>query len=391
MYKRIFLVVLDSVGCGYLEDASKYDDLYANTLGHIIEKFDNKLNIPNLYKLGLANILDSSSNNIPLASYQKLKEKSIGKDTLTGHYEMMGIYTTKPYKTFTKFPEELIKRIEEETNHIVISNEVASGTEIINRLGEKHLETKGLIVYTSADSVLQIAAHEKVITLDELYSICNKVRQLTLLDEYKVARVIARPFIGEKNGEFTRTSNRHDYALDPPSKTCLDYLKENNYDCISIGKINDIFNKKGITEAIKSPSSIVGFKQTIEMLDKDFTGLCFTNLVDFDSSYGHRRDVFGYGKLLEDFDKMLPEFMNKMNDNDLLIITADHGNDPTFKGTDHTREYVPLLIYSKRIKPAKLSDNSTFANIGKTILENFKIKNNLIGKSYYRELGEENE
>jgi len=389
MFKRVFLIVCDSLGVGELDDAINYSDLGSNTLGHIIEAYKNKglnLEIPILNKLGFSNIMDSNSKNKPLAYYQKLKEVSAGKDTLTGHFEMMGVKVDKPYITFTSFPDELIKKIEEISGHKVISNCVASGTEIINRLGEIHMQNKGLIVYTSSDSVLQIAAHEEVIPLDELYSICAKVRELTMREDWMVARIIARPFLGDKRGNFYRTPNRHDYALNPPKKTGLDFLKESGLNVISIGKIVDIFNKNGITEFYKSKSSLEGMEQTYEMLNKDFTGLCFTNLVDFDSSYGHRRDPIGYGNLLMEFDKFIARFMDKMKDDDLLIITADHGNDPTFSGTDHTREYVPLIMYFNNCKGKKLSNNDTFANIGKTILDNFNVKNDLIGKSYLSEL-----
>ena len=389
MFDRIFLIVCDSLGVGYLDDAYKYNDEGANTLGHIIEEYKKAnitLNIPTLNRLGFSNIMDEFSTNKPLGYYQKLKEVSVGKDTLTGHFEMMGVKVEKPYVTFLKFPDELIKKIEEISGHKVISNEVASGTEIINRLGEEHMKNKGLIVYTSSDSVLQIAAHEEVIPLEELYSICAKVRELTMREDWMVARVIARPFLGDKNGNFYRTPNRHDYALNPPKKTGLDFLKENGLDVISIGKIVDIFNKNGITEYYKSKSSIHGMEQTLEMLNKDFRGLCFTNLVDFDSSYGHRRDPIGYGRLLMEFDRIIDDFLGAMRNSDLLIITADHGNDPTFRGTDHTREYVPLIMYYKNCKGKKLSDNATFANIGQTILANFKVKNDLIGKSYLEEM-----
>ena len=386
MFKRIFLVVCDSLGVGELEDASKFGDKGSNTLGHILEKYKYKLNIPTLNSLGFSNIMDEKSENKPLGYYQKLKEMSNGKDTLTGHFEMMGIITKKPYKTYEFFPSELIKKIEELSNRKFISNEVASGTEIINRLGELHMQTGGLIVYTSSDSVLQIAAHEKIVPLEELYDICKKVREITLTEEYAVARIIARPFLGEKNGEFYRTPNRCDYAVNPPSKSHLDYLKENSYDVISIGKIVHIFNDNGITESFRSNSSIHGMEQTLSMLDRDFRGLCFTNLVDFDSQYGHRRDWKGYGKLIEDFDVFTAKFIEKMREDDLFIITADHGNDPTFKGTDHTREYVPLIMYFKGCKGKKLSDNHTFANIGATILDNFNIENKLEGISYLPEL-----
>ena len=389
MFKRVFLIVCDSLGVGELEDAKNYGDCGANTLGHIIESYKKnnlKLTIPNLNRMGFKNIMNDKSKNKPTAYYQKLKEVSVGKDTLTGHFEMMGIKVEKPYITFTKFPDELIKKIEEVSNHKVISNEVASGTEIINRLGELHMKTKGLIVYTSSDSVLQIASHEEVIPLEELYDICAKVREITMEEKYQVARVIARPFLGDKNGNFYRTSNRHDYALNPPKRTALDALKDNGYKVISIGKIVDIFNKNGITDYYKSKSSIHGMEQTLDMLNVDFKGLCFTNLVDFDSSFGHRRDPIGYGGLLMKFDKFIKKFMDKMNSDDLLIITADHGNDPIHTGTDHTREHVPLLMYFKGCNGKKLSDNSTFANIGKTILDNFKIKNDFLGVSYLKEL-----
>lgn len=389
MFKRVFLIVCDSLGVGALDDAYKYNDEGSNTLSHIIDSYKKAnitLNIPTLKRLGFANIMDENSNNIPLGYYQKLKEVSAGKDTLTGHFEMMGVKVNEPYITFTKFPIELIKQIEELSGHKVISNEVASGTEIINRLGEEHMKTKGLIVYTSSDSVLQIAAHEEVIPLEELYDICSKVREITMVEKYRVARIIARPFLGDKNGNFYRTPNRHDYALNPPAKTGLDFLKEAGYDVISIGKIVDIFNKNGITEYYKSKSSIHGMEQTISMLEKDFRGICFTNLVDFDSSYGHRRDPIGYGHLLMEFDRVMDDFIAQMRKDDLLIITADHGNDPTFKGTDHTREYVPLIMYFYGCKGKKLSDNATFANIGKTILDNFEVENDLIGVSYLSEL-----
>ena len=389
MFKRVFLIVCDSLGVGELEDAIKYSDMGSNTLGHIYEAYEKrglKLEIPNLEKMGFSNILDEKSTNKPTCFYQKLKEVSAGKDTLTGHFEIMGVKVDEPYITFTKFPDELIKKIEDLSGYKVISNEVASGTEIINRLGEYHLKNKGLIVYTSSDSVLQIAAHEEVIPVEELYSICSKVREITMEEKYRVARIIARPFLGDKRGNFYRTPNRHDYALNPPKKTGLDYLKESGYDVISIGKIVDIFNKNGITEYYKSKSSLEGMEQTYEMLDKDFKGICFTNLVDFDSSYGHRRDPIGYGDLLMKFDTFIKRFMDKMSDDDLLMITADHGNDPTFSGTDHTREYIPLLVYFNNCKAKKLSNNDTFANIGKTILDNFDVKNDLIGNSFLSEL-----
>lgn len=389
MFKRVFLIVCDSLGVGELEDAKNYGDSGANTLGHIISSYEKeglKLTIPTLKRLGFANIINDKSKNKPLGFYQRLKEVSVGKDTLTGHFEMMGVKIEKPYLTFTKFPDELIKKIEELSGHKVIGNEVASGTEIINRLGELSIKENAIIVYTSSDSVLQIAAHEEHISLEELYDICSKVREITMEEKYRVARIIARPFLGDKNGNYYRTPNRHDYALNPPKETGLDFLKAKGYSVISIGKIVDIFNKNGITEYFKSKSSVHGMAQTFEMLKKDFTGLCFTNLVDFDSSYGHRRDPIGYGNLLMIFDKFIKRFIKNMSDTDLLIITADHGNDPVHSGTDHTREHVPLIVYFNGCAGKKLSNNDTFANIGKTILDNFKIKNDLIGKSFLKEL-----
>lgn len=378
-YKRIFLIVIDSLGVGALEDASLYGDEGVNTLGHIMEKCGS-LNIPCLNELGIKGILE---NGHSLGYYTKMKEKSCGKDTLTGHWEMMGLLTKKPFLTFEKFPDDLINEIKKASNHGVIGNYAASGTEIINELGKKHLETKDLIIYTSSDSVLQIAAHEKIVPLEELYSICEKVRKITMVDKWRVARIIARPFIGEDH--FTRTSNRHDYALNPPEPTVLDRLKD-KYNVISIGKIKDIFNGNGITEAYKSTSSIDGAKQTLDMTKKDFTGLCFTNLVDFDAVYGHRRDPLGYGHLLEEFDVYLKKIVNELKNDDLLIITADHGNDPTYKGTDHTREYVPLIVYNKQLKGGKLQIRESFADIGASIAENFDVTMPNIGKSFIKEM-----
>ena len=384
MYKRIFLIVLDSVGINHASDSSKFGDSGANTLLHTLEETNVKL--PNLEKMGLLNLIydkDESS----CAYYARAEEISNGKDTLTGHLEMMGIETKIPFKTFTEtgFPDELIKELEIKSGRKIIGNKNASGTEIIKELGDRHLETGELIVYTSADSVLQIAAHEEIVPLDELYRICEIAREITLKDEWKVGRIIARPFIGEK-GNFTRTSNRHDYALSPSGKTVLDYLKENNYDVISIGKITDIFNNCGITESIKTKNNLDGINKIVETLDKDFNGLCFANLNDFDSLYGHRRNVLGYGEALVEFDNNLETIKNKLRADDLLIITADHGNDPTFKGTDHTRENVPVLMYSKRITdPTRLENLTTFADIGATIADNFKVTAPL-GKSILEEI-----
>ncbi len=383
-FKRIFLIVLDSLGVGAAKDASKYDDTGANTLQHLIDNYN--LNIPNLKQLGLLNVL---GNNLPSKAYYTIAEPlSIGKDTLTGHHELMGIETISPFKRFTDtgFPKELIAEIEKQTNRKVIGNKAASGTEIIKELGEEHIRTGALIIYTSADSVLQVAAHEKVIPVNELYNICKIIRQITMKEEWKVGRIIARPFIGE-NGNYIRTSNRHDFALKPIKKTVLDYLKTNNYSVISIGKINDVFDGEGITENIKINDNLDGINKVIEILDKDFTGLCFINLNDFDSKYGHRRDIVGYSKALEQFDSYIPNIINKLNNDDLLIITADHGNDPTYKGTDHTRENIPVIIYSKQFKePKRLKTLDTFASIGYTIADNFNVTKPDIGISILNKL-----
>lgn len=384
MYKRIFLIVLDSVGINHASDCEKYSDCGANTLLHTIEATNIKL--PNLEKMGLLNLI-YDKNDISDAYYMRGEEISNGKDTLTGHLEMMGIETKIPFKTFTEtgFPKELINELESRSGHLVIGNKNASGTEIIQELGEKHLKTGNLIVYTSADSVLQIAAHEEVIPLDELYKICEIAREITLKDEWKVGRIIARPFLGER-GNFTRTANRHDYALSPSGKTVLDNLKESNYDVISIGKIADVFNNCGITESIKTKNNLDGIHKIIECIDKDFHGLCFANLNDFDSLYGHRRNPDGYGDALVEFDNYLPQIKSKLRDDDLLIITADHGNDPTFRGTDHTRENIPVLIYNKKlISPKRLPNLKTFADIGATIADNFEVSTPM-GTSILKEI-----
>jgi len=378
-YKRIFTIVIDSLGIGAMPDSEKYGDVGVNTLLHISESVD-KFRIPNLQKLGIANLLklkqvESISN--PIGFYAKVLEASNGKDTMTGHWEMMGLKTEKPFKTFTDtgFPQELIDELEKQTGRKVIGNKSASGTEILEELAEEQLKTGALIVYTSADSVLQICGSEESMGLDELYRCCEIARELTLKDEWKVGRVIARPYIGKKKGEFVRTPNRHDYALEPSGKTALDVLKENGYDVISIGKINDIFAGCGITRAIKSKSSVNGMEQTIEIADEDFSGLCFVNLVDFDALWGHRRNPQGYAKELEMFDEKLGVLLEKLKEDDLLIITADHGNDPTYIGTDHTREMVPLLAYSPSMKNGgKLAELETFGVVGATIVDNFELE-----------------
>lgn len=383
-YKRVFTIVLDSLGIGEMEDSPKYGDIGVNTFGHIWET-QNGLDIPNLMKLGMGELCSVGTPQTQ-GYAARLEETSVGKDTMTGHWEMMGIYTTKPFKTFTDtgFPPELIAELEKRTGRKIVGNKSASGTEILDELGEHELETGDLIVYTSADSVLQICGNEETMGLDTLYRYCEIARELTLKEEWKVGRVIARPYVGRKKGEFKRTSNRHDYALEPSGRTVLNELKDNGYDVISVGKINDIFCGQGITESNKSKSSVHGMEQTIEIMDKDFTGLCFVNLVDFDALWGHRRNPVGYGKEIESFDKLLGEFLGKMKNDDLLIITADHGNDPTYTGTDHTREGVPCLAYSPSMEgKGILSTKDTFAVIGASIADNFDVKmpENTIGYS----------
>jgi len=388
-YKRVFLVVMDSVGIGESPDAEKYNDLGADTLGHIAEH-RNGLKMPNMSKLGLSNIRPIKGiepAEQPLAVYTKMQEASAGKDTMTGHWEIMGLNIDTPFNVFPDgFPDELIKKLEEKTGRKIIGNKPASGTEILDELGEEHVKTGALIVYTSADSVLQIAAHEEVVPLEELYEICEYARKITLDDPYMIGRIIARPFLGEV-GNFTRTANRHDYALKPFGRTVMNELKDSNLDVIAIGKISDIYDGEGVTKSLRTKSNMDGMDKLIETLKMDFNGLSFLNLVDFDALFGHRRDPEGYGKALEEFDDRLAEVFPLLNDDDLLIITADHGNDPVHHGTDHTREYVPMLAYSPSMKTGKEIDvRSTFADIGATVAENFGVKMPQFGKSFLREL-----
>ncbi|MCI7091965.1 MAG: phosphopentomutase [Veillonellaceae bacterium] len=377
-YKRIFTIVIDSLGAGAMPDAAEYGDAGTDTLGHISESVDS-LVIPNLQKLGMANLHPLKQVEAvakPLAHYGKLREASIGKDTMTGHWEMMGLHITKPFKTFTDtgFPPELIAELEKRTGHKVIGNKAASGTAILDELAEEEIATGHMIVYTSADSVLQICGNEETFGLEELYRCCEIAREITMKDEWKVGRIIARPYVGKKKGEFKRTSNRHDYALKPYGSTALNALKDKGYDVISVGKIADIFDGEGITEANKSKSSVHGMEQTIEIAQKDFTGLCFVNLVDFDALWGHRRNPEGYAQELEKFDVKLGELLPLLREDDLLIITADHGNDPTHTGTDHTREKVPFIAYSPSMKEnGQLPESDTFAIIGATIADNFGV------------------
>lgn len=392
MYKRIFVIVLDSCGIGAMKDSAEYGDNGVDTLGHI-DDYMPEFHISNLMSLGIDRLhaLKHADRSENVKGYRaRLNENSIGKDTMTGHWEMMGLHVKKPFQTFTEtgFPDDLIKELEKRTGHKIIGNKSASGTEILEELAEEEIATGHMIVYTSADSVLQICGNEETFGLDELYRCCAIARELTLRDEWKVGRVIARPYIGKKKGEFVRTSNRHDYALKPYGKTALNALKEAGLDVIGVGKINDIFDGEGITETHKSRSSVHGMEQTIQLQDQDFRGLCFTNLVDFDALWGHRRNPVGYGEELERFDVKLGEFLKNMKSDDLLMITADHGNDPTYTGTDHTRERVPLLMYSPSMQEEKtLEDQDTFAVIGATIADNFDIKmpENTIGHTLLSE------
>ena len=378
-YKRIFVIVLDSLGIGAMPDSPKFGDIGVDTFGHILEKMGT-LNIPNLKKLGMLNLHKAGKmvgEENPIGRYMRLGETSNGKDTMTGHWEMMGIKTEKPFKTFTDtgFPPELIAELEKQCGKKVIGNKSASGTEIIEELGEEEINTGAMIVYTSADSVLQICGNEETFDLENLYRCCEIAREITMKDEWRVGRVISRPYIGKKKGEFKRTSNRHDYALKPTGPTTLNALKDAGLDVIGVGKINDIFCGEGITETYHSNSSVHGMEQTIEICKKDFHGLCYVNLVDFDALWGHRRDVEGYGKEIEKFDQNLGVLLEELGAEDLLILTADHGNDPTYTGTDHTREYVPFMAYSKKMENGGVLENEdTFAVIGASVAENFGVE-----------------
>ncbi len=377
-YKRVFVIVLDSLGIGALPDAGDFGDTGADTFGHILDRMGS-IEIPNLGKLGMLNLHKGgkmTETPKPLGRYMRLAEASSGKDTMTGHWEIMGIRTEKPFQTFTEtgFPPELIRELEARCGKRVIGNRSASGTEIIEELGEEEIRTGAMIVYTSADSVLQICGNEETFDLENLYRCCEIARELTLRDEWRVGRVIARPYVGKKKGEFKRTSNRHDYALKPTGATALNALKDAGLDVIGVGKINDIFCGEGITRTCHSDSSVHGMEQTIDICREDFHGLCFTNLVDFDALWGHRRNVEGYAEEIEKFDRSLGILLEEMREDDLLIITADHGNDPTYTGTDHTREYVPFLAYAPSMNGGgPLEDEDTFAVIGATVADNFGI------------------
>ena len=378
-FNRVFVIVLDSLGIGPMADSARFDDAGADTLGHISETVEH-LDIPNLQRLGLANLKalkQVKPAEHPEGYFMAMNEASNGKDTMTGHWEMMGIRTDKPFITFTEhgFPKELIDELEKRCGRTIIGNKAASGTEILEELGEQEVNEGKLIVYTSADSVLQICGNEETMGLETLYHYCEIARELTMRDEWRVGRVIARPYVGKKRGEFKRTSTRHDYALKPTGPTALNALKDAGYDVISVGKINDIFVGEGITESNHSDSSVHGMQQTIDIAKRDFKGLCFTNLVDFDALWGHRRNPVGYGEEIEKFDKKLGELLPLLREDDLLILTADHGNDPTYKGTDHTREQVPFIAYSPSdTESGKLDTSDTFAVIGATIADNFGVR-----------------
>lgn len=387
MFKRVHLIVMDSVGIGEAPDAEKFGDKGSDTLGHIAKEAG--LNIPHLEQLGLGTIrplegVTAINGHDGYAT--KLEEISVGKDTMTGHWEIMGLNIQKPFRVFPDgFPEELLKQIEDFSGRKIVCNKPYSGTEVINDYGEHQMKTGDLIVYTSADPVLQIAAHEEIISLEELYRICQFTRDITKDEPYMIGRIIARPYVGEP-GNFTRTPNRHDYALDPFGKTVLDSLKDNGKDVIAVGKINDIFNGQGITAAVRTKSNMDGVDKLLDVMKQDFTGLSFTNLVDFDALYGHRRDVVGYAHAIEDFDLRIPELLAAMAEDDLLLITADHGNDPTFPGTDHTREYVPLLAYSKKFSGQGALPQGYYSDIAATIAENFSVPATENGKSFLADL-----
>ena len=386
---RIIWIVIDSVGVGALPDAKSFGDEGVNTLGHIVKEFSD-IKIPNMIKLGLGNIdgIDYINNiDSPIGSFGRCNEVSQGKDTTTGHWEMTGLLVDTPFKTFENgFPKEIIDEFERRTGRKVVANKPASGTAILDEFGEHQMKTGDVIVYTSADSVFQIAAHEDIIPLEELYEMCKTAREI-MMGEYAVARVIARPYVGSCNGQFERTSNRRDYSLNPFDKTVLDNIKEKGLDVIGVGKIEDIFNGQGITGAIHTKDNMDGVDQTINYIKKENKGLIFTNLVDFDSKYGHRRNIKGYKEALEEFDARIPEIIEAMNDKDILIINADHGNDPAYKGTDHTREYIPLLVYGKDIKEGiNLGTRNTFADIGATVADILNVSKTKNGTSFKNEI-----
>ena len=394
-FKRIFAIVIDSVGCGTCKDSNEFfnaghTDEGANTIAHIAEACKG-LKLPVLESMGYGMITDIEglSASCKQGAHGKMQEISRGKDTLTGHLEIMGLNVKEPFKTFTDtgFPKELIDELEKQTGHKVIGNCAASGTQILVDLGEEQMRDNSMIVYTSSDSVLQIAAHEETFGLEELYRCCHIARELCMKPEWKVGRIIARPFVGTDKTNFTRTPNRHDYAVSPFAPTILDKLKESNYSVIGLGKISDIYNGCGISESIRQVSNEDGMNHMISIAkERDFTGLCYLNLVDFDALYGHRRNPEGYGKAMEEFDSQLGELIEQLNDDDLVMITADHGNDPTWFGTDHTREYVPLIVWHKNIGATDLGIRTSFADFGNTIAENFDVKESEWGHSFLKDI-----
>lgn len=392
-YKRVFVIVMDSVGTGAAHDAAKFDDVGSDTLGHVGEYYKGALKLPNLGKLGISNLRDTPIEGVLVADpaigdYGKMEEISAGKDSMDGHWEMMGLPVMKPLSTFPNgFPQEIVDKLEKFSGRKVIVNKPYSGTEVIHDYGERQMETGELILYTSGDSVMQIAAHEDVIPVEELYKICEYARTLVNGPEYTVGRIIARPYVGPDKDHFTRTANRHDFSLKPIGETDMDRLRAAGYDVIGVGKINDIFSGEGIDKGYHNESNMDGMDHVDEVMKQDFTGFCFTNLVDFDAMYGHRRNPKGFGQALMDFDKRLGKVLDEMKPDDLLMVTADHGNDPGFKGTDHTRENVPLLVYSPSMnKPNQsLGLRKTFSDLGATILENFKVEP-VKGTSFYKEI-----
>ena len=392
-YKRVFVIVMDSVGTGAAHDAAKFDDVGSDTLGHVGEYYKGALKLPNLSKLGISNLRDTPIEGVPVADpaigdYGKMEEISAGKDSMDGHWEMMGLPVMKPLSTFPNgFPQEIVDKLEKFSGRKVIVNKPYSGTEVIHDYGERQMETGELILYTSGDSVMQIAAHEDVIPVEELYKICEYARTLVNGPEYTVGRIIARPYVGPDKDHFTRTANRHDFSLKPIGETDMDRLRAAGYDVIGVGNINDIFSGEGIDKGYHNESNMDGMDHVDEVMKQDFTGFCFTNLVDFDAMYGHRRNPKGFGQALMDFDKRLGKVLDEMKPDDLLMVTADHGNDPGFKGTDHTRENVPLLVYSPSMNKSNqsLGLRKTFSDLGATILENFNVEP-VKGTSFYKEI-----
>ncbi|SHH46119.1 phosphopentomutase [Clostridium collagenovorans DSM 3089] len=388
MTKRAILIVLDSVGVGELPDAVAYGDTGSNTLGNISKKLGG-INLPNMQKIGLGNIngiegIIKESN--PTGAFGKSSELSKGKDTITGHWEIAGVVLKEPLNTYPNgFPKEIMDEFESKIGTKTLGNTVASGTEIIKELGEEHEKTGYPIIYTSADSVFQIAAHEEIIPLERLYEMCEIAREM-LVGDKTVGRVIARPFIG-KPGNYTRTANRHDYALDAPGKTMLEYIKEDGKNVMAVGKIEDIYNKKGVTDSVHINGNMDGVDKTLDFMKENKEGLVFTNLVDFDMKFGHRNDPEGYGKALEEFDARVPEIISNMNEDDVLIITADHGCDPTTESTDHSREYIPVLVYGNKVKGGvNIGVRNSFCDIGKTVLELLNVENDLAGTSFAKEI-----